>query len=252
MFELTEAVIEDKRDALKKAKGVDTIITDIAVDEVKEWFKSEIPHCHLKIILGRYVRSRLHFWGRFRSKHLETLQDEDIVNASFSSRSTRAHVQLVKNKKAATELRLFILQTPWNTRVRPLDDTDNVDDTDADYDDDAGNGIDADNDTDADADADNADIDFKNGVDTTADTDIDADDDTNANANANADTDNDDDTDADDDNDAVTDIKNGVDTSADANYADTDIDADDDTEADADAGYAIYNVNRGSFFLETW
>ena len=99
MFQIAEAIFKEKRGELVGDGMILDKLRDLAVDKVSNHFGQDFPKCHLKVILRRYIKLRLIFWTRLHSARLETDQSQVINNASYASKSSRAHLLFSKGLK---------------------------------------------------------------------------------------------------------------------------------------------------------
>ena len=106
MFQLSEAIFKEKRNELRErnANNVSNILRDLAVSEVSAYtFEKPIPKCHLKKILGRYMKARCIFWSNLDSAKVENQQEKEIETASFASKTARSHEMFTKKRQAGNQ-----------------------------------------------------------------------------------------------------------------------------------------------------
>ena len=79
-------------------KNISNILKNIAVKCVKDKLEN-VPDCHLDVIINRFIRSRLFFWGNLDNGRLQTEQEKLIDSESFASKSQRAHILTTKKSR---------------------------------------------------------------------------------------------------------------------------------------------------------
>ena len=96
MFKSAELLFRMKRTGLlKKNKNVGQVILDYVLEDLASNFE-DIPKCHLKIIFGRFIRIRCHFWAKRSNQELRTAEEEEIEEHANSSASLK-QVQVTHN-----------------------------------------------------------------------------------------------------------------------------------------------------------
>ena len=85
MFKIAELIFNERRDALKGKSDITKKLVDEIVKEVSKAI-SEIPTCHLKQIMQRFITARIHWWLSQESA-IEIESHKDIIrNEANSSR----------------------------------------------------------------------------------------------------------------------------------------------------------------------
>ena len=65
-------------------------LTKIVVNACSEKFGQDLPNCHLDLILGKFIQTRLHFYGKFIDKKLQKMNKKAIKRSANASKSTKA------------------------------------------------------------------------------------------------------------------------------------------------------------------
>ena len=96
MFKSAELVFRQKRiELLKENKNIGpTILEDVLRDFETEF--SDIPVCHLRLIFGRFIRIRCHFWAK-RSNRVLIASQEGEIEAHANSSASLKQVQVTHN-----------------------------------------------------------------------------------------------------------------------------------------------------------
>lgn len=89
MFYSAELTFRSKRlGLLKQNKNIANQLLTFVLEDLKNEFSAmEPPTCHLKIIFGRFIRSRLHFWARKCNQILLPKQEAEIAKKAEASAS---------------------------------------------------------------------------------------------------------------------------------------------------------------------
>ena len=89
MFTIAEKVFRAHRDEWKNEKDVATKLTDRALRIIEDTYSS-VKKCHLRIIIARFMRSRLHFYASFETRKELPKNAANIKSAANASKSTAA------------------------------------------------------------------------------------------------------------------------------------------------------------------
>ena len=90
MFTIAEQVFRAHRDEWKKESNAATKLTDRALTIIENSY-STVKKCHLRIIISRFLRARLHFYASFETRKEVPKNDTNIRSAANASKSTAAN-----------------------------------------------------------------------------------------------------------------------------------------------------------------
>ena len=95
IFDIAEGVFRDKRESIKKKTGICNALTNLAFTSVQTQLPN-IPVCHLKLILSRFLSSRLHFYASHCNKKKQKKQAKIIESEAFGAKPHAADVLIAK------------------------------------------------------------------------------------------------------------------------------------------------------------
>ena len=59
--------------------------------QILEQFDDEVPRCHIRLIIARFMKGRLFFWANFMNQNDEATVNKEIAyNESFASKTARS------------------------------------------------------------------------------------------------------------------------------------------------------------------
>ena len=93
IFTIAEKVFREHINGLKNTENVASKLTDRALLIIEDTY-STVKKCHLKTIMSRFLRARLHFFARRETKREVPKNKTNIQSASNSSYSTAAKAAL--------------------------------------------------------------------------------------------------------------------------------------------------------------
>ena len=86
IFVEAEKVFKAARESLKNQRRIEDKLTDMILGHLSEMLT--YPECHIKVIIKRFVKCRLHFWSEYRNQETRALSKPDIRSAAAASRTT--------------------------------------------------------------------------------------------------------------------------------------------------------------------
>ena len=86
IFVEAEKVFKAARDSLKAQKKIQDKLIDLILAKISEKFT--FPDCHIKVIIRRFIKCRLFFWGEFRNQETTSVNKANIDSAAAASRTT--------------------------------------------------------------------------------------------------------------------------------------------------------------------
>lgn len=89
LMEALESLFRTNREKFKRKKNQLTNISTLVIDQLTKDFP-DLPKCHLSLIVTRFMKIRLLFWGDQITKELKAIHKKSLVTASYASKSTRA------------------------------------------------------------------------------------------------------------------------------------------------------------------
>ena len=90
MFTIAEKVFRAHRDEWKNESNAATKLTDRALTIIENSY-STVKKCHLRIIISRFLRARLHFYASFETRKEVPKNATNIRSAANASKSTAAN-----------------------------------------------------------------------------------------------------------------------------------------------------------------
>ena len=93
VFHLAEALFKANRFKYYNQKNIHEKMVTFIHNQILEQFScDEVPRCHIRLIISRFMKGRLFFWANFMSKNdiEEKVNKEAAYNQSFSSKTTRS------------------------------------------------------------------------------------------------------------------------------------------------------------------
>ena len=91
MFTYTESIFRSAWESLKNHQRLTDQITEILVNACSVKFEDQdIPKCHLKIILGKFAKVRLHFYADHIDLKLQAQNKKSLEGAANASKSSKA------------------------------------------------------------------------------------------------------------------------------------------------------------------
>ena len=94
MFIIAEKVFRAHRDEWKHDRNAASKFTDRALETIEDKY-STVKKCHLRLIISRFMRARLHFYASFETKKEVPKNAANIRSAANASKTTAAN-QAVK------------------------------------------------------------------------------------------------------------------------------------------------------------
>ena len=93
VFHLVEALFKSNRDKYLNQKNIkEKMVTFLHGQIVEQFSPQEVPRCHIRLLISRFIKGRLFFWANFMNKSdKELVENQELAyNESFSSKSQRA------------------------------------------------------------------------------------------------------------------------------------------------------------------
>ena len=89
MFTMAEKIFQSRRDDWKNSDNAVSKFTERAMKVIEDSY-STMKTCHLKVIISRFYRARLHFYARQETRNELPKNAANIQSATNASKSTAA------------------------------------------------------------------------------------------------------------------------------------------------------------------
>ena len=91
VFHLVEKLFKTNRAKYLNQKNIKERLVGFMHQQILEQFDDEVPRCHIRLIIARFMKGRLFFWANFMNQNDEATVNKEIAyNESFASKTARS------------------------------------------------------------------------------------------------------------------------------------------------------------------